>query len=136
VRLADLQLDSSVHLSGYVNDIRPMIASAAVCIVPLRQGGGTRLKILEAMALGTPVVATSKGAEGLDATPGRDILIADDATEFANQVVRVMRDATLRAEVASNARRLVEHRYDWQQIGGRFVDLVEAAASRRSVGPA
>ena len=83
VRLTDLQLDDSVRLSGYVDDIRPVIASAAVCVVPLRQGGGTRLKILEAMALGTPVVSTSKGAEGLDVTPGHDILIADEPAEFA-----------------------------------------------------
>ena len=103
VRLTDLQLDDSVHLSGYVDDIRPVIAGAAVCVVPLRQGSGTRLKILEAMALGTPVVSTSKGAEGLDVTPGHDILIADEPAEFANQVIRLLRDAALRERLAVNA---------------------------------
>jgi glycosyltransferase involved in cell wall biosynthesis len=136
VRLKDLQLDDSVRLSGYVDDIKPVIARAAVCVVPLRQGGGTRLKILEAMALGTPVVATSKGAEGLDITPGRDILIADDPAEFAHEVIRLLRNSTLREQVTSNARRLVEQCYDWQQIGRRFVGLVETAASEQSAGKA
>jgi glycosyltransferase involved in cell wall biosynthesis len=134
VRLTELELDDSVHLSGYVDDIRPVIARAAVCVVPLRQGGGTRLKILEAMALGTPVIATSKGAEGLDITPGHDILIADEPAEFANQVVRLLRNPALREQVASNARRLVEQCYDWQKIGRRFVSLVEAAAGERRAG--
>ena len=130
VRLTDLQLDDSVHLSGYVDDIRPVIAGATVCVVPLRQGSGTRLKILEAMALGTPVIATTKGAEGLDVTPGQDILIADEPTEFGNQVIRLLRDAALREQLAFNARRLVERCYDWQQIGRNFVNLVEAAANK------
>jgi polysaccharide biosynthesis protein PslH len=131
VRLIDLQLDDSVHLSGYVDDIRPVIASAAACVVPLRQGGGTRLKILEAMALGTPVVSTSKGAEGLDVTPGHDILIADEPAEFADRVIHLVRDATLRDRLIRNARHLVETRYDWLKIGQSFVDLVEETVDRR-----
>jgi polysaccharide biosynthesis protein PslH len=133
VRLTDLQLNDSVHLSGYVDDIRPVIASAAVCVVPLRQGGGTRLKILEAMALGTPVVSTSKGAEGLDVTPGHDILIADEPAEFANQVIHLLRDTALRERLARNARRLVEMRYDWQGIGQSFVHRVEQAVEKHEV---
>jgi len=136
VRLADLLLDDSVHLSGYVDDIRPVIARAAVCVVPLRHGSGTRLKILEAMALGTPVVSTSKGAEGLGVTPGHDILIADEPAEFAHQVIRLLRDAALRTQLSHNARRLVEQRYDWLQIGRQFVSLIEAAAGERNVGTA
>ena len=132
VQLSDLKLHESVRLSGYVDDIRPVIARAAVCVVPLRQGGGTRLKILEAMALGTPVVATSKGAEGLEVTPGYDILIADEPAEFAQQVINLLGDGALRHRLATNARHLVERRYDWQQIGRRFVDLVEAAVEARS----
>jgi glycosyltransferase involved in cell wall biosynthesis len=128
VPLADLRLDDSVRLSGYVDDIRPVIAGAEVCVVPLRQGGGTRLKILEAMALGTPVVATAKGAEGLDVTPGRDILIADEPADLAACVVRLLGDAELRQRLAGNARRLVAEHHDWQQIGQRFVELVERAA--------
>ena len=69
-------------------------------------------------------------------TPGHDILIADEPAEFADQVIRLLRDAALREQLASNARRLVEQCYDWQQIGRRFVSLVEAAAGERSAGTA
>jgi glycosyltransferase involved in cell wall biosynthesis len=134
VELSGLALDKSVHLSGYVDDIRIPVAEAAVCVVPLRQGGGTRLKILEAMALGTPVVATSKGAEGLDVTPSHDILIADEPAGFAAQVVHLLRSGILREQQSANARHLVEQRYDWNQIGRRFVSLVEDVTSKRKPG--
>ena len=116
-----------------MDDVRIPVAEAAVCVVPIRQGGGTRLKILEAMALGTPVVATSKGAEGLDVSPGHDILIADEPAKFADQVIHLLRDAAQRKQLAINARHLVEQRYDWTEIGRRFVDLVEEAVERHSM---
>ena len=128
VDLTGLPLGEGVRLSGYVDDVRPLVAAAWACVVPLRQGGGTRLKILEAMALGTPVVATTRGAEGLEARPERDLLLADEPAEFAAQVVRLLRDAGLRQRLAHNARRLVKQRYDWAAIGERFVALVEAVA--------
>jgi len=131
VNLAGLALDGTVRLTGLVDDVRLPVAGAAVCIAPIRQGAGTRLKILEAMALGTPVVATSKGAEGLEATHGRDILIADEPADLANQVVHLLRDAAMRDYLSRNARSLVEERYDWQAIGQRFVDLVEAVTLER-----
>jgi len=115
VSLEHLPLDESVTLTGYLADIRPQIARSQVCIAPLRQGGGTRLKILEALALGTPVVATSKGAEGLAVTPGDDILLADEPAEFANAVIRLLDDKTLRAKLATNGRQLVEKRYSWEE---------------------
>ncbi len=133
VDLAGLRLDESVHLSGYVEDVRPLVAGGAVCVAPIRQGSGTRLKILEAMALGTPVVATSKGAEGLGVTPGEDILLADEPVEFAAQVVRLLHDPALHEHLARNARRLVEQYYDWEQIGQRFVELVEGVVEQRSL---
>jgi glycosyltransferase involved in cell wall biosynthesis len=130
VDLSGLRLDESTRLSGYVDDIRPLVAEAWICVVPIRRGGGTRLKILEAMALGTPVVTTSKGAEGLNVTSNRNILIADEPQEFATQVIRLLRDSALRERLSTNGRRLVEQRYDWSKIGQRFVDLVEDVASR------
>lgn len=135
VELSGLALDSSVRLCGHVADIRVPVAEATVCVVPLRQGGGTRLKILEAMALGTPVVATSKGAEGLEVTPNHDILIADEPAGFAAQVLRLLRNGYLREQVTVNARRLVERQYDWGQIGRRFADLVEEVAERQGRAP-
>jgi polysaccharide biosynthesis protein PslH len=131
VDLSGLALDESVHLTGYVPDVRIPVAEASVCVIPIRQGSGTRIKILEAMALGTPVVATSKGAEGLDVTPSHDILIADDSGSFASQVIRLLRNESLRYHLVRNARLLVERRYDWRRIGAQFVALVEEVAGLR-----
>jgi len=132
VDLAGLKLDDSVRLSGYLEDVRPAVASASVCVVPIRQGGGTRLKILEAMALGTPVVATSKGAEGLDVVDGEHLLLADEPMTFADRTVQLLRDPALRQRLAVNARKLVEERYNWAQIGQRFVELVEETVKRHA----
>lgn len=125
VDLTTLAISDAVHLSGYVDDVRVPVARAAVCVVPLRDGSGTRLKILEAMALGTPVVATSKGAEGLDVVDGTHLLVADTPEAFAHATTRLLQDPNLCATLAANARRLVEENYDWQQIGAHFVQLVE-----------
>jgi glycosyltransferase involved in cell wall biosynthesis len=132
VDLDGLRLDESVHLTGYVDDVRQPVARSAVCVVPIQQGGGTRLKILEAMALGTPVVATSKGAEGLDMIDGEHLLIADAPDAFAEAVVNVLRDTELRRRLATHARALVEARYDWGPIGQQFVELVEEVTATRS----
>ncbi|NLE99438.1 MAG: glycosyltransferase [Anaerolineales bacterium] len=125
VDLNGLALDDTVTLTGYVNDVRIPVSEAAVCVVPLRRGGGTRLKILEAMALGTPVVATSKGAEGLDVVDGKDLLIADTPASFAEKTAWLIRDIEFQRYLAANARMVVETRYDWGQIGRQFVRLVE-----------
>jgi glycosyltransferase involved in cell wall biosynthesis len=132
VRMSGLQLDESVHFSGYVDDIRPLVAGSAACVAPIRQGGGTRLKILEAMALGTPVVATSKGAEGLEVIGGEHLLLADEPATFAERTVRLLRHPALGQYLATNARRLVEQRYDWGQIGERFVALIEEVVKEKS----
>lgn len=131
VDLSGLALEETVRLTGYVKDIRPTIAGSAVCVVPLRQGGGTRLKILEAMALGTPVVSTSKGAEGLEVADGEHLLVADSPDEFAAATARVLSDEELRRRLSHNARQLVEQRYDWGAIGAAFVRLVEATVERK-----
>jgi len=128
---AGLALDDTVHLTGYVDDIRPVIAGSAACVVPLRQGGGTRLKILEAMALGVPVVSTRKGAEGLDVVDGEHLLLADTPRDLAAATVRLLQDGALRACLASQARALVERRYDWRAIGAAFTALVEETVARR-----
>jgi polysaccharide biosynthesis protein PslH len=131
VDLAGLALDDTVRLTGSVDDVRIPVAAAGACVVPIRQGGGTRLKILEAMALGTPVVTTSKGAEGLDVTDGKHLLLADNPEAFAMHTVGLLGNPALRHDLATNARQLVEDRYDWATIGQRFVDLVEAAVKEK-----
>ena len=120
-----------MHFAGYVDDIRAVVGRHAVCIAPLREGGGTRLKILEAMALGVPVVSTSKGSEGLDMIDGEQLLIADDPQAFAMAIVRLLTDDELCRTLAHNARQRVEARYDWKSIGQRFVTLVEDAVQRK-----
>ena len=127
VDMSGLRKDASVHFTGYVEDVRIPVAQSAVCIVPLRQGSGTRLKILEAMALGTPVVATCKGAEGLDIADGEHLLLGDTPAAFAGAVLRVLSDAALRERLRRNARALVEQQYDWDVIGAQSVALLEEA---------
>jgi glycosyltransferase involved in cell wall biosynthesis len=102
-----------VEITGFVEDLRPHLASAAALVVPLRVGGGTRLKIVEGMAMGRPIVSTALGAEGIDAVPGRDILIADEPTAFAESVVRILADPDLAARLGRSARRLAVERYSW-----------------------
>lgn len=115
-RLDGLPDRQGVSFTGYVPDVKPVIAGSAVCVVPLRIGGGTRLKIVQSMALGTPVVSTSKGAEGLAVTPDENILIADTPQRFAEQVLRILGNPALRARLSENGRRLIERQYTWDRI--------------------
>jgi glycosyltransferase involved in cell wall biosynthesis len=124
---ADLSLPSikNVTLTGYVDDIGSLIASSWLSLVPLQVGGGTRLKILEAMALHTPVVSTTKGAEGLGAQHGDHLLIADSPHEFAEAVVLLLRDPDLRHRLTDNAYQFVSKNYDCHVTNARFLDLIE-----------
>jgi glycosyltransferase involved in cell wall biosynthesis len=106
-----------VRALGYVADVRPHLAGAACCIVPLRVGGGTRLKILDAWAMGRPVVSTSVGCEGLDAVDARNILIRDDARGFAGAVVDTLKDPGLRARLGVNGRATAVRTYGWDVVG-------------------
>lgn len=119
----------NVTLTGYVPDIKSLMASSWISIAPLLNGGGTRLKILEAMAVGTPVIATSKGAEGLDAVPGEHLLIADTPDAFADQVIRTLGDRGTRDRLSINGKRLVKEKYNWETVMPRFLQLVEDAVS-------
>jgi polysaccharide biosynthesis protein PslH len=112
-----------IRLVGRVDDLRPELAAAAAVVVPLRMGGGTRLKILEAMAAGKAVVSTTIGAEGLDISDSSEVLLADSPGEFARAVGRVLADPDLRRRLGAAARRTVEHRYDW----GRIKDAAAAS---------
>jgi len=109
-----------VTVTGRVPEIQPYIAKASVYVVPLRIGGGTRLKILEAMASGKAIVSTPIGCEGLEVTPGRELLVAESPEAFAQSVVALMGDATRRRELGTHARRRVEERYGWEAIGARM----------------
>jgi glycosyltransferase involved in cell wall biosynthesis len=119
----------NVTQTGFVNDVRPLIARAWGSLVPIHSGGGTRLKILEAMALGTPVVATSKGAEGLDVQPGQHLLIGDTPESYAREVVRLLKEPELRQYLVNNAAQLIREKYDWAVVMPRFLELVEQVAT-------
>jgi len=129
----ELSDDNAVLFTGYVDDVRPLVAGSAVCVVPLRVGGGTRLKILEAMALGTPVVSTTKGAEGLDLRDGEHLLIADSPQEFAQATLRVLNDPILRRRLTDAASKRVQREYDWRVIQSSFGKLVERVASHKEM---
>lgn len=103
-----------VTLVGPVEDALAEIAQAKVSVVPLLSGSGTRIKILEAWAAGTPVVSTALGAEGLDGAPGEHLLLADDPRSFAEAVGRLLREASIRQQMARQARQLYEERYHWR----------------------
>lgn len=124
---ADLPLPkaSNVTLTGFVEDVRPLVASSSASVVPIRVGAGTRLKILESMATGVPVVSTTKGAEGLDVKHGEHLLIADSAQEFAESVVRLLRDSDLRNDLITSARNLVMTKYDMEAVIPKFEKLVQ-----------
>jgi sugar transferase (PEP-CTERM/EpsH1 system associated) len=123
-----------IEITGRVDDIRPYVARASLSIVPLRIGGGTRLKIYEALAMGRPVVSTAVGAEGLPLVPGRDLAIADDPAAFAAAVVGLLADPAARQRMAGAARRLVAERYDWSAVAGTLEEAIRAAVPSAVAG--
>ena len=128
-RLRTAAAEAGVQITGTVADIRPHVAEAAVYVVPLRIGGGTRLKIFEALAMAKAVVATTVGAEGLPIVPGRHFLQADEPAEFAEAVVALLRDPERRHALGQAGRQLVEDRHSWTMVAQRFEDLCEEVVS-------
>ena len=120
----------NVSVTGTVADVRDFVARAAVCIVPLRVGGGTRLKIFEGLAMGKATVTTSVGAEGLPLVDGRDVVIADHPGEFAEQVSALMLDPVRRRQLGKAGRELVVSRYGWPRVAKEFDLLCQTACVR------
>jgi glycosyltransferase involved in cell wall biosynthesis len=126
-RLLDVDLRKGVRITGTVDDVRPYVAEAAVYVVPLRIGGGTRLKILEALAMGKAVVSTTIGAEGLPLVNGRHFIAADSPSEIARTVVSLLRDPERRAALGAAGRQLVEQRHSWKRVAQEFEQLCKEA---------
>jgi len=117
-RLADIP---GVHVTGAVEDVRPYYAMAKVAVAPYRYGEGTKIKVVEAMACGTPVVSTSIGCQGLEVQDSENILIADTETDFRQRVVELLRDCGRARRLGAEARKLVEEKYTWK----RLIDSLE-----------
>jgi glycosyltransferase involved in cell wall biosynthesis len=130
--LAGQYAGSGVRLPGFVPDIRPLVWGASCYVVPLRMGSGTRLKVLDAWAMGKAVVSTSVGCAGLAARDGENILIADSAPAFADAVKRVLGDAELRHLLGAAGRSTVERQYSWKVVGDAAVDLYRDLADRQT----
>jgi glycosyltransferase involved in cell wall biosynthesis len=118
-----------INVVGYVEDPTPYQRQAAVMVVPLHAGGGMRVKILNALAEGIPIVSTTLGCEGITVTPGRDILVGNTPQEFAAQVLRVLSDPEVGRELAANGRRLAEDMYDYRNVCRPLDDVYARAAS-------
>ncbi len=130
-RLAPLAEDPSVTVTGFVPDVRPYIANAAVYVIPLRIGGGTRLKVLEAMAMGKAIVSTSLGCEGFPLRPGEHLLLADTPRAFADAVLALLGDAARRKALGAAAQALATAQYDWAAIVPRLEAVLWQAVQER-----
>lgn len=128
-RLLQAHGHSGVRVTGTVDDVRPYVAEAAVYVVPLRIGGGTRLKILEALGMGKALVSTTIGAEGLPLVDGEHFIAADSPEDIARAVVSLLRDPVRRAALGAAGRRLVEERHSWERVARDFEQLCEEAIS-------
>jgi glycosyltransferase involved in cell wall biosynthesis len=117
---------AGIELTGYVDDVKPFMHDSLCHIVPLRSGGGTRLKILNSWATGKPVVSTSVGCEGLRAIDGENILMRDDSAGFAEAILELARDAGLRKRLGEAGRRTVVEHYGWDVIGDAMVTAYRA----------
>ncbi len=117
--------NKNIHVTGFVEDVVPYYKQAAISVVPIRAGGGTRLKILEAMALGRPVVSTTVGCEGIDAIHGQHLLISDDPQNFAENVIRLLSNPALYQQIVGAARQLAIEKYDWDAVAQKSLEIYE-----------
>jgi glycosyltransferase involved in cell wall biosynthesis len=128
--------DPSVIVTGRVEDVRPYMDGAAAYVVPIRVGGGTRLKIYEAMAMEQPIISTTVGAEGLPVSDGSHLLLADTPQEFAAAVVRVLTDKSLADALGASAARLVREQFGWGRVAASFAEICAEAVRRKETATA
>lgn len=134
-RLAANHQTRSINVTGTVPDVRPYLAQATVMVAPIRYGAGTSFKVLEAMAMGTPVVATLQAVRGLQVYPGEDVLMAEDAETFAACVLRLLQDEALQQKLAQNGRQYVERYHAWDKIAASlenvYLEVIEQRDNSR-----
>ena len=124
--------DPRIVVTGYVDDIRPLVRTAAVYVVPLRVGGGTRLKVLDAMASGKAIVSTAIGCEGLDVVPGEHLLVADTPETFALATIGLLADPVHRRRLGAAARARVHERYAWSVVGEHLMNAYRQAITHHA----
>ena len=120
--------DKSVIVTGYVEDFRPYLSSAWVVVAPLQDNFGVKVRVLQAMAVGKPVVSTSMVTSGIDVSPGENIVVSDEPAEFAERVIDLLNDKQLREEIGTRARLLMETSHSWESLTGVLNEVLEKAA--------
>jgi len=130
--ITNLMGKGDIVVTGRVEDVRPYFDKSAVFVCPLRSGSGMQAKLLEAMAMGVPIVTTSMGADAFDAVLEKDMMVADDPKLFAKKVVQLLKDRELRQNIALSARNLVEKKYGWSSVVGQFDEIYENVLANRS----
>ena len=106
----------NIVITGYVPNLDPYFENSSLMVIPVRAGGGMRVRILEAFARAMPVITTTVGLEGIKAEPGVDVMVADTPVDFANLVIKVLNDKNLQDRLSMNGRQLAEDKYDWQVV--------------------
>ena len=124
--------DTRVAVTGFANDVRPYIERAQIYLCPMRDGGGTRLKILDALAMCRPIVATTMALEGIAVTPEREVLIANTPAEFVSQIERIVKNPEFGRELAVNGRAYVERHFSWAVIRDNMRMAFESAINSRA----
>jgi glycosyltransferase involved in cell wall biosynthesis len=125
---AQADTDNRLHVTGFVDDVRLYFQKATICICPIREGGGTRLKILDSLAMGVPVIGTSFACSGLNLRHDRDVIMADTPDEFARQIGQLFDKVDIRLRIGSAGRQVVEREYSWEGIGNHLVRAYEEVA--------
>jgi len=125
-----LASEPEVVVTGYVKDVRPFLRKAAVSVCPMRVGAGIQNKILESMAMGTPVVSTPEGVEGIEVNPGQEILVSNSSSDFAQKVTELIQNRALRRSISLNARRLVEKKYTWEITLNQLEHIITEVVGR------
>jgi len=123
--------DPAFNLLGFVDDVRPYISAAAVYVVPITVGGGTRLKILDAMSMGKAIVSTSTGCEGIEVEDGENIIIADSPTEFSRKVILLLKNTELRNRLEARARETAHELYSWKKIAPKLEQVYSYLGRKR-----
>jgi glycosyltransferase involved in cell wall biosynthesis len=126
------QRDPNIAVTGRVDDVRPYIEEATAFIVPIRIGGGTRLKIYEAMAMEKPVISTTVGAEGLPVHDGKELLLADDPKAFADAVVKVLSDSNLATRLGQSAAELVRQNFGWRGVSVNMAQICQTVIENKT----